>query len=110
MANGLMVIVTDDEGGTTRYPLKRLCLGEGRALERVTGLDFERAVASDSLNTAQALCWLAMKRQNPALRFEDLDDLLIESIDLQPILDEPVMSDESPLGTETANADTVSPS
>lgn len=59
----------------TKYELdqERLTFGEARAIERVTGVTFDK-LAGDIMST-QALVWVAMKRAEPTLKFSDLDDL-----------------------------------
>lgn len=54
----------------------RILFAEGRAIEKVTGSTFAevmQALGKGSLESIQALTWVAAKRSNPELKFTDLD-------------------------------------
>jgi len=80
--------------------MERLTLGEGRAIERVTGQSFGDALGSKSLTAIQAIVWVTVKRAQPELKFSDLDDWAISDIewDLPEADDEPT-PDPTPADT-----------
>lgn len=63
----------------------KMTFAEARAVEKVTGISFQQITtdehARQSLDVVQALIWVSMKRQQPDLKFSDLDDLAIDSIE-----------------------------
>ena len=76
----------------TKYELdqKSITFAEGRAIEKVTGRtmgEIQRA-GGDDVSTTQAMLWVAMKRQQPTMRFSDLDELPMGSIEMLPDEDE----------------------
>jgi hypothetical protein len=65
------------DGVDHEFDESRLTFAEGRALERVTGHPFTQLadhLISGDLTSLQAFIWVALKRTEPTLRFEDLDD------------------------------------
>lgn len=55
------------------YDLSRLTIVEAEAIEKVTGQKMEDALGSGTASSLRALVWVAMKRQNPELRYSDVD-------------------------------------
>lgn len=55
------------------YDLSRLTVVEAEAIEKVTGEKMEDALGSGRASSLRALVWVAMKRQNPELRYSDVD-------------------------------------
>jgi hypothetical protein len=51
--------------------------GEARAIEKVTGIPFASMAdpSKQSVDLMQALVWVSMRRVNPEITFDDLDDL-----------------------------------
>ena len=51
--------------------------GEGRAIENVTGVPFASLAdpSKQSVCMLQALVWISMRRVNPEIAFQDLDDI-----------------------------------
>ena len=50
--------------------------GEARAIEKVTGTPFGAVdLARLSIDTVQALLWISMRRVNPEITFDELDDI-----------------------------------
>lgn len=89
MALRLRITVDD-----TPYEIdvNRLTLGEGRAIEKVSGETFAAMAktlneGNASLTTFQAIVWVAMKRATPTLKFSDLDDRELLDIDVQQVDD-----------------------
>jgi hypothetical protein len=48
--------------------------GEARAMEKVSGVSFTD-MAKVTVDTIQAQLWISMRRVNPDIAFDDLDDL-----------------------------------
>jgi hypothetical protein len=63
------------------YGLDRLMLSEAEAIEKVTGQKMQDALSSGSATSLKALAWVAMKREDPSLRFSDVD-FALEDIDV----------------------------
>jgi len=58
------------------YRLKALLLSEARAIQKVTGqtvLQFKERLQLYDPDSVAALIWVARKREQPDLRFEDVD-------------------------------------
>ena len=55
------------------YPLDKLMVSEAEAIEKVTGAKMQDALQSGTAQSLKALVWVAMKRQDPTLRFSDVD-------------------------------------
>lgn len=51
--------------------------GEARAIEKVTGIPFSSMAdpSKQSVDLMQALVWISMRRVDPEITFDDLDDL-----------------------------------
>jgi hypothetical protein len=51
--------------------------GEARAIEKVAGIKFAEMAdpTKQSVDLMQALVWVSMRRENPDITFDDLDDL-----------------------------------
>ena len=56
----------------TKYDAERLTFPEAAAFEKVTGISFADAAGNKSIAAIQALVWIAMKRQQPEMRFSDV--------------------------------------
>jgi hypothetical protein len=48
--------------------------GEARAIEKVTGVSFAD-MGKPTVDTIQAQLWISMRRVDPAVTFDDLDDI-----------------------------------
>jgi hypothetical protein len=55
------------------YDLSRLTIVEAEAIEKVTGQKMQDALGSGTASSLRALVWVAMKRQEPTLRYTDVD-------------------------------------
>lgn len=71
--------------GVTYTLLESMTFAEARAIEKVTGGVTLPAIHRDPAlrertDVLQALTWVSMKRQNPTLRFSDLDDIDMSDI------------------------------
>lgn len=76
----------------------RLTFGEGRAVEKVTGLPIKAvgaAAVEGSLLATQAFVWVAMKRRQPTLKFSDLDDVVLSDVQFQADEDDDGADDEA---------------
>ena len=51
--------------------------GEARSIEKVTGIPFASMTdpSKQSIDLMQALVWVSMRRVDPEITFDDLDDL-----------------------------------
>ena len=61
-----------------------MTFAEGRAIEKVTGVPFGEVgtlAKKGSMTAIQAMVWVAMKRAEPTLKFSDLDDRPISSVE-----------------------------
>lgn len=87
---------------------------DGRDLERVTGVKFDENGMADFVHEAglagfQAIVWIAMRKKDPELKFSDVDDLPIASI--QQIEEpDPTEGDEKVSNGEQPSQDPSSPS
>jgi hypothetical protein len=86
------------DGATHTIDVDRLTFAEGRAVERVTGQTLGDVMTHMSLTAVQALTWVAIKRDQPELKFSDLDDRAISDVGLD------VKQDEEPDPTQPAAA------
>ena len=59
--------------GENEYDLSRLTIVEAEAIENVTGQKMQDALGSGTASSLRALVWVAMKRQEPTLRYKDVD-------------------------------------
>jgi hypothetical protein len=55
------------------YDLSRLTIVEAEAIEKATGQKMQDALGSGTAASLRALVWVAMKRQEPTLRYSDVD-------------------------------------
>lgn len=65
---------------------KSITFAEGKALEKVSGVPFTgvaQAAVSGSLSALQGLIWIAVKRSDPGVKFDDLDDWAIDTIEFE---------------------------
>lgn len=84
--------------------MENITFAEARAIEKVTGTSFSAVMANPSLQTidfAQALAWVSMKRVNPTLTFSDLDDMEMAAV--APV-DEPEAEPEVPTVADVASS------
>ena len=75
--------VYDADPGKIRF-------SEAKAIENVTGLTYtqwDALLAAGSATAAQALVWVLMRRTNPDLRFDDVEDLAMDDIEFTTIPD-----------------------
>ena len=86
MAHVLTVTV---QGEPHSIDLERVTFAEARAIERVTGKDFGDVASTKSVTGVQALVWVAVKRDQPELKFSDLDDWAIADVEPDWQEDEP---------------------
>ncbi len=87
------------EGVEHEFDEERLTFGEGRALEKVTGYAFgEIGEHGRDLGVIQAWVWVALKREEPTLKFSDLDDRAVSDFDFGGDEDE----DETPTDGDVA--------
>lgn len=100
VANGVKYEFDDD----------KVTFAEARAIEKTTGRTMAEVMRSgaEDVTTMQAMVWVAMKRQDPTLKFTDLDDMPISDIEWVP--DEPVTDEPDPqvLGDEPEGDSTPS--
>lgn len=71
-------------GKEVEFNYRKMTFAEGRAMERVTGRNFRELQEEKfvgSLTSLQALVWIVFKRDDPALKFTDLDDWDINAIE-----------------------------
>jgi hypothetical protein len=86
------------------FELGRLMLSEAKAIQKVTGFtmgEFEKRLELGDVECIAALIWVALKREQPDLRYDDVDG------DLSTF--EPV-EDEDASATEAAGKDEPEPS
>lgn len=89
-------------GETYEFSERTLTFAEARAIERVTGLPFDKLEAEGGLSMMQAMVWVAMKRTDPTLRYSDLDDMPLGEF-------EQLDDDEPPAGGPEGEADPTIP-
>jgi hypothetical protein len=76
--------------GETYEMVTNHTFGEARAIEKVTGLTMAQIAQAQSrpelqtTDVTQALVWVSMKRKEPTMKFGDLDDVDITSIEWLP--------------------------
>lgn len=87
MAQAVMTVTVD--GVAHEADLNRLTFAEARAIERITGESFADIMRTQSMTAVQALVWVILKRDDPTLKFTDLDDRAINDFDLATSKDEP---------------------
>lgn len=76
------------------YELDRITLGEVAAIERVTGKTWKELQDTESVLATLALVYIAMKRQQPSLKFTDVYEIAAE--DVEVVLPEGETDDEVP--------------
>jgi hypothetical protein len=84
--------------------IDKVMFAEARAVERVTGKTFREAIqglTDGSIESMQAIVWLAFKRKQPELKFSDIDSWAISDVQIPDDLGagsdtEPPAEDESP--------------
>lgn len=84
------------DGTKFEFDEDRLTFAEARAMEKATGRtmgEIGRAGGEDAASL-QAMIWVAMKRSEPTLKFSDLDDMSMGSIEF--LEDEPTEDDADP--------------
>lgn len=63
------------DGAEHEFDEERLTFGEARAIEKVTGYPFGGLDQHEGeMVVVQAMIWVALKRDEPTLKFSDLDD------------------------------------
>lgn len=83
----------------TKYGLdeEKLTFAEARAVERACGMTFDKLRDQGGVTAMQAMVWVAMKREQPTLRFTDLDDM--EFGEFEQLGDEPEQVEPDPTAT-----------
>jgi hypothetical protein len=79
-----------------KYDFGALMLAEARAIQKVTGMtiaEWQKGLNLFDAEAITALIWVAMKRQNPTIRFEDVDGPL-ESFEPLPDPDAELVADD----------------
>lgn len=76
-----------------------LLFAEARAIQKATGATLGALIESEGdSDTIQALVWVSMKRVRPEMKFSDLDEIPVSSVEF---FDDPEAGDpESPDPTE----------
>lgn len=73
------------------YRIEKLMLSEARLIQKVTGktpVEFDEALGNADVECLAALIWIAQRRDNPSLAFEDVDGDVMSF--------EPILPDEEP--------------
>lgn len=89
------------DGTKYEFDEEKMSFGEGRELEQKTGYpigELPRHTQGDAMEmtVVQAFIWVAMRRENPDLKFSDLDDMSLGDVEFH--------NDEEPEGEgEPAN-------
>lgn len=75
------------DGETYEMVQENITFAEGRAFEKVTGHSFMKMMSDPELQMSmvalQAITWISMKRKNPTLLFDDLNDLDVSAIEYE---------------------------
>lgn len=75
---------------------EKMTFAEARAIQKAVGKSMgEIQKDPEDITATQASIWIAMKRQDPALKFTDLDDMAVG--DIEWLKDEPLDEDEEPV-------------
>ena len=90
------LVVTTPDGVQHALDVERMTFAEARAVEKVTGLSIAEVARGGSLAGLQALLWVTLKRDDPTLRFADLDDRPIGDFTVDVTKDEPDPDPSSP--------------
>ena len=59
--------------GDQTHDLNRITVKEAERIEAVTGMTYSEAMASRSVKALRAVAFIALRRENPALRYDDVD-------------------------------------
>jgi hypothetical protein len=84
------------------YDLSRLTIVEAEAIEKVTGQKMQDALGSGTAASLRALVWVAMKRQEPTLRYTDVDFALE---DVEVVTDDEEAEGADPTTPPSADTD-----
>ena len=80
-----------------------LLFAEARAIQKVTGVSLGALLESDGdVDALQGLLWVSMKRTRPDMKFSDLDEVPIGSIDYDDDGPEPEAAPDPTEGEETS--------
>jgi hypothetical protein len=88
------------------FAQKKMTFAEAKAIQKVTKKTFGQvadAAEQGDFEAMQAFVWVAMKKDDPTLKFSDLDDLELGEFEMIPDPDDeeeteadpPVLGDES---------------
>jgi len=84
----------------------KLTFAEGKALQgktKMTLAEVQEAVQKFDVVAVQGLVWVAMKRQDPTLRFEDLEDEALGSFEFLEDEEIPPVEEQTPDPTDAAD-------
>lgn len=80
------------KGESFEFDPNKLTFNEAKSIEKATGLKFGKFgedLAEGSTSAIQAYAWVLLRRNNPELRFDDLGDFELGSLEVIPDADDP---------------------
>ena len=103
MAAPKRIIRVTVDGKSHEADLNRLTFAEARAIEKKAGESMAEIMKTKSMTSVQAIVWVVVKRSEPTLKFEDLDDREILDFDLELIEGDEPTTDPTVAGTPAWN-------
>lgn len=86
MASRTMRVTVD--GKSYEADLSRFTFAEARAIEKKCGESMAEIMKTKSVTSVQAIVWVVVKRGEPTLKFEDLDDREMADFELDMLDDD----------------------
>jgi len=83
MASRTMRVTVD--GKSYEADLSRFTFAEARAIEKKCGESMAEIMKTKSVTSVQAIVWVVVKRGEPTLKFEDLDDREMADFELDVV-------------------------
>lgn len=87
------------DGKSYEADLNRFTFAEARAIEKKCGESLAEVMKSRSVTSVQAMVWVVVKRGEPTLKFEDLDDREMVDFDLEMVEEDETETDPTEAGT-----------
>lgn len=99
MAGKPRVVRVTVDGKAYEADLNRFTFAEAKAIEKKCGESMAEIMKTKSMAAVQAIVWVVVKRGEPTLKFEDLDDREISDFDLEMVQEDEPTPDPTVAGT-----------
>lgn len=101
MASPKRIVTVTVDGKSYEADLNRFTFAEAKAIEKKSGESMAEIMKTKSMASVQAIIWVVVKRGEPTLKYEDLDDREIADFDLDMAKEDEPTEDPTGAGDAT---------